>query len=154
MGVLAIGINGMVVITTTHTYLSLLTLLHNNETGVLLGAPLRERLAECGRATYCLMGGVVPIIGVGGVGYGRDVYEKLWDGAPMVQVYNMLVYKGPGMESRIRKNLVDLLAKNRYRSVEDVVGADRKDIYWRRREESVRRLMQEKGKMEQEIAEL
>jgi dihydroorotate dehydrogenase len=50
----------------------------------------------------------------------------------------MLVYKGLGLTSHIRKELVNLLTENVYRSVVDVVGADHKEIYWRRREESVR----------------
>ena len=32
-----------------------------------------------------------------------------------MQVYSMLVYEGPGLASRMRKELVDLLSENRYR---------------------------------------
>ena len=60
----------------------------------------------------------------------------------------MLVFEGPGLASHMRKELVDLLSENRYRSLEDVLGADHEDICWRRREESVWRLMREKGKTE------
>ena len=49
----------------------------------------------------------------------------------------MLVFEGPGLASRTRKELVDLLSENRYRSLEDILGADHEDISWRRREESV-----------------
>ena len=66
----------------------------------------------------------------------------------MVQVYSMLVYKGPGLESRRSKEMVDLLVENEYWSMEDVLGADHEDNYWRRREEKVRRLIREKGKTE------
>ena len=71
-----------------------------------------------------------------------------------MQVHSMLVFEGPGLASCMRKELVDLLSENRYRSLEDVLGADHEDICWRRREESVWRLMREKGKTEQEIVEL
>ena len=37
------------------------------------------------------------------------MYEKLLAGVLAVQVYSMLVYEGPGLASRIRKELVDLL---------------------------------------------
>ena len=71
-----------------------------------------------------------------------------------MQVHSMLVFEGPGLASRMRKELVDRLSENRYPSLDDVLGADHEDIYWRRREESVWRLMREKGKAEKEIVEL
>ena len=86
------------------------------------------------------------IIGVDGVGSGRDAYKKLQDRASTVQVCSMLVYEGPGLASCIRKELEDLLLENGYRSVDDIVEADHKDTYWRMREESVQRLMQERGR--------
>jgi len=46
------------------------------------------------------------------------------------------------------------LAGSVYRSVEEALGAGNEDNYWRRMEEKVRRLMREKGKMEEEIVEL
>ena len=95
---------------------------------------------------------MVLIIGVGGTGSGRDACKKLW--ARVVQVHSMLVYKGSGLASRRRKELADLLAENGYRSVEDVLGADLEDNYWGRRKEKVRRMMWEKGKMEENIVEL
>ena len=96
----------------------------------------------------------MPIIGVGGAGSGRNAYKKLRDGASAVQMYIMLVYEGPGLVSHIRKELVEFLAESEYRNMEDVVGVDHGDIYWRRREESMWRLMWEKAKTEQEIIEL
>ena len=47
----------------------------------------------------------------------RDAYRKLLVGASAVQVYSVLVYEGPGLASRIRKKLVDLLAESGYWSV-------------------------------------
>jgi dihydroorotate dehydrogenase len=91
---------------------------------------------------YKLTNGTIPIIGVGGVGSGRDAYEKLKAGASLVQVYSMMVYEGPGVVSRIRKELADLLVENGYKSVEDVVGADCEDIYWNRVEERVKKRME------------
>ena len=50
------------------------------------GAPMQERSTECVHTAYCLLGGVVPIIGVGGVGSKRDTYKKLQAEASAVQV--------------------------------------------------------------------
>jgi dihydroorotate dehydrogenase len=40
---------------------------------------------------FALTDGQIPIIGVGGVGSGHDVYAKLKAGASLVQVYSMMV---------------------------------------------------------------
>ena len=101
-----------------------------------MGTPLRECSTECIRTAYRLTGGIVPSIGVGRVGSGKDAYKKLQVRALAVQVYNMSVYEGPGLASCTRKEMVDLLAKNRYRSMEDTVRADHEDIYWRSGEEN------------------
>ena len=58
------------------------------------------------------------------------------------------------MVSRIKKELMDLLAENRYRSVEDAMEANHEVIFWRRGDESVQQLMREKEKTEQEIVKL
>mmetsp|Transcript_31531 Transcript_31531/g.63630 ORF Transcript_31531/g.63630 Transcript_31531/m.63630 type:complete len:99 (+) Transcript_31531:158-454(+) len=66
---------------------------------------------------YRLTNGTIPIIGVGGVGSGRDAYDKLKlkAGASLIQVYSMKLYEGPGVVSRIRKELADVLAENGYK---------------------------------------
>jgi len=59
----------------------------------------------------------------------------------------MMVYEGPGVVSRIREELVNLLVEGGFESVEDAVGVDCEDIYWKRKEERVRKRMDEKIKM-------
>ena len=61
----------------------------------------------------------------------------------LVQIYSMMVYKGPGVVSRIRKELADIIVKNGYKSVDEVVGSSVVDIYWSRREERVQLRMKE-----------
>eukprot|EP00957_Ditylum_brightwellii_P123255 9397511-Ditylum_brightwellii.AAC.1 len=87
---------------------------------------------------YHLTNGEIPIIGVGGVGSGHDAYEKLKAGASLVQIYSMLVYKGPGLVSRVRRELAEIMLENGQRKVEDVIGIDHEEIYWRRREDRSR----------------
>lgn len=149
--VLETGIDGMIVSNTTNARPESLLSKHKHESGGLSGMPLRYRSTECIRTMYSLTKGKVPIIGVGGVGSGRDAYEKLKAGASLVQIYSMMVYEGPGVVSRIRKELEEIIYENGYKSAEDVVGADHQDLYWDRREERVRRRMQERKKHEQEI---
>lgn len=103
------------------------------ETGGLSGLPIRDLSTECIRKMYELTEGNVFIIGIGGVGSGHDVYEKLKAGASVVQIYSRMVYEGPGLVSRIRKELSELMMENGQKRVEDVVGLDHEDIYWRKR---------------------
>ncbi|KAL7535475.1 hypothetical protein ACHAXR_006509 [Thalassiosira sp. AJA248-18] len=148
------GIDGMIVSNTTNTRPESLLSKHKHESGGLSGAPIKDRSTECIRTMYKFTNGRIPIIGVGGVGSGRDAYDKLKAGASLIQVYSMMVYEGPGVVSRIRKELADILVENGYKSVEDVVGSDQEDIYWNRREERVRRRMQEREQTEKEIVDL
>ena len=148
------GVDGMIVSNTTNVRPESLISKHRIETGGLSGAPIKDRSTECIRTMYKLTEGKVPIIGVGGVGSGRDAYDKLKAGASLVQVYSMMVYEGPGLVSRIRKELADIILENGYKSVEDVVGAEHEDIYWNLREEAARRKMQERETNEKKIVDL
>lgn len=137
------GIDGLIVSNTTNARPSSLLSKYKSESGGLSGAPIRNLSTECIRTMYRLTDGAIPIIGVGGVGSGKDALEKLKAGASLIQVYSMMVYEGPGVVSRIREELVDLLVEGGFERVEDAVGVDCEDIYWRRREERVRQRMDE-----------
>ena len=152
--VMETGIDGLIVSNTTNARPESLLSQHKHETGGLSGAPIKDHSTECIRTMYKLTKGNIPIIGVGGVGSGRDAYDKLKAGASLVQIYSMMVYEGPGVVSRIRKELADIIVENGYERVEDVVGADQEDIYWNRREERVRKIMQEREKKEEEVVDL
>ena len=78
------------------------------------------------------------IIGVGGIGSGEDVCEKLKAGASVMQIYSMLVCKGPGAVSRIRHDLADLMLQNGHKSLQDVIARDNEEIFWRKRQDSAR----------------
>lgn len=66
----------------------------------------------------------MPIIGVGGIASGEDAYEKIKAGASVVEVYSSLVYKGMGLVPSIKKELVELLHKDGYASIEEAVGKE------------------------------
>ena len=53
--------------------------------------------------------GQIPIIGVGGVSSGKDAYDKIKAGASLVQIYTALVYEGPPLVNRIKRELAQLL---------------------------------------------
>jgi len=56
-----------------------------------------------------------------------------------------MVYEGPGLISRIRQELAEIIEENGHRSVEDIVGADCEEIYWKKREDRVNQKIKEAG---------
>lgn len=53
--------------------------------------------------------GKLPIIGAGGVSSGQDAYDKIRAGASLVQLYSALVYHGPPVVKKIKRELAELL---------------------------------------------
>jgi len=131
--VMDIGIDGILVTNTTNQRPSTLISKCSGETGGLSGLPIRDISTECIRKMYRLTNGTIFIIGIGGVGTGHDAYEKLKAGASVVQLYSRMVYEGPGVVSRIRRELTEIMRENGHRVVEDVVGLDHEEIYWDQR---------------------
>ena len=72
----------------------------------------------------------MPIIGVGGIQSGHDAYEKLRAGASLVQVYSGMVYRGPGLISKIRDEVAELMLQNGQGNLqEEVVGAEHNEFF-------------------------
>jgi len=129
--------DGILVTNTSNQRPDTLLSKRSSETGGLSGLPIRDLSTECIRKMYKLTEGKVFLIGIGGVGTGQDAYEKLKAGASVVQIYSRMVYEGPGVVSRIRKELAELMEQNGQKSLEDVVGLDHDDIFWKHRMERI-----------------
>ena len=97
---------------------------YRHENGGLSGKPLRKRSTEVVRNLFQELGKEVPIIGVGGIFRGKDAYEKIRAGASAVQIYTALIYEGPGLVNKIKRELEKLLKKDGFNSVTDAVGVD------------------------------
>ena len=97
---------------------------NRGETGGLSGAPLFEQSTAVLKQLYGHVGGRVPLIGVGGIASGAQAYAKIRAGASAVQLYSALVYEGPGLVGRIKRELAALLKRDGFRSVAEAVGRD------------------------------
>lgn len=126
-------VDGIIVSNTTTSRPNGLQSPHRQETGGLSGRPLRTRSTECIRLLYAATQGQLPIIGVGGIFDAHDVYEKLQAGASVIQIYSSLVYQGPGLVSRLRQDLAQLIKDHGFRSIDQVIGLDHEELYWQRR---------------------
>lgn len=92
--------------------------------GGLSGAPLRGPATDFIRRLRRAAGGALTIIGVGGIFSGRDAYEKIRAGASLVQLYSALIYRGPGVVSRIGQELLECLRRDGFSSVAEAVGSE------------------------------
>lgn len=96
---------------------------HRAEAGGLSGRPLAAHSTALTRSFAQALAGRAAVIGVGGVGSARDVLDKLEAGASAVQLYSAFVYAGPGLVSRLLRDLAALLRAEGYRTVADATGA-------------------------------
>ena len=64
------------------------------------------------------------LISVGGIENAKDVYERVKNGASLVQIYSMLIYYGPDMIRRINLELIELLKRDGYKNIKEAVGAN------------------------------
>jgi dihydroorotate dehydrogenase len=117
------GIEGLIVSNTTLARPQLESV-YANQMGGLSGAPLFAPSTEILRQMRMRLGETVTLIGVGGISSGADAYAKIRAGASLVQLYTALVYEGPGLVARIKRELTELLARDGFAHVADAVGAD------------------------------
>ena len=119
----ASGVDGLIVSNTTITRPETLKNEARGEAGGLSGAPIFEMstrvLAEFAKS----LGRDVPLIGVGGVGDAKQAYEKILNGASLVQLYTAMVFDGPLLPSRIVRALPDMLKADGFDSLQKAVGA-------------------------------
>jgi dihydroorotate dehydrogenase len=97
---------------------------HGAEAGGLSGRPLFASSTRVLGTLYKLTGGALPLVGVGGVGGGREAYAKIRAGASLVQLYTALVFEGPGLVGAIKRELAECLRRDGFSSVAAAVGAD------------------------------
>ena len=119
---MAHGLDGLIVSNTTLSRPHLASRFAN-ETGGLSGKPLLNLSTEALKMARAASGGKLLLIGAGGVSTGADAYAKIRAGASMVQLYSALVYKGPGLVDDIRRDLVQRLKADGFKTVSEAVGA-------------------------------
>ena len=54
----------------------------------------------------------------------EEAYKRIKAGASLVQVYSMLVYRGPALIKEINEGLIELLQKDGYNHISEAIGAD------------------------------
>jgi dihydroorotate dehydrogenase len=123
---IATGVDGLIIGNTTVARPATLKSPDRNAPGGLSGRPLLGPSTACLAAMFRFTQGKIPIIGCGGIASGADAYAKIRAGASLVQLYSALVFHGPALVGRIKRELAALLRKDGFASVRDAVGVDRK----------------------------
>jgi dihydroorotate dehydrogenase len=95
---------------------------HRDEAGGLSGAPLFAPSTEVLADFYRLTQGRIALVGCGGVSSGAEAYAKIRAGASLVQLYSALVYRGPGLVAKIKRDLAAALKTDGFRAVSEAVG--------------------------------
>jgi len=119
--VLANGLAGIIVSNTTISRPALRSKFRD-AAGGLSGAPLRPLSTERLAAFAQVAAGRLALIGAGGVASGADAYAKIRAGASAVQLYSALVYQGPGLVGRIKRELAACLRRDGFATLNDAVG--------------------------------
>ena len=93
-----------------------------HQKGGLSGKPLETRSNQLINIFYKLLEGKITIIGVGGVDSGKSAYDKFLAGANFIQLYTGMVYQGPNIVAKIKKELKELLINKGVKNFQDIVG--------------------------------
>ena len=117
-------IDGVILSNTTDENRESLIDKYKDEKGGLSGMPIKNISTKLIKKFYRETKGKVPIIGVGGINSGESAFEKITAGATAVQLYTGMVYKGPGIVKDIKKDLIQILKKQKIKSISEAVGID------------------------------
>ena len=92
------------------------------EKGGLSGKPLEIKSNFLINKFHKILKNKIKIIGVGGVDSGKSAFEKIINGATLVQLYTGMVYQGPDIVNKISKELIDILKKEEIQNISMAIG--------------------------------
>jgi len=115
-------VSAIIVSNTTAGNREKLTNILKHQKGGLSGKPLEEESNKLISNFYKLLKGKIEIIGVGGVDSGESAYRKFLAGASYVQLYTGMVFKGPNIVGRIKKELREILIADGVKNFKEIVG--------------------------------
>lgn len=116
------GLSGIMVSNTTVSRPPLKSRFRD-EAGGLSGAPLAALSARMLGEFAAASAGRLALVGVGGIASGADAYARIRAGASAVQLYSALVFEGPGLVTRIKRDLAARLRADGFASLSAAVGA-------------------------------
>ena len=117
------NVEAVIISNTTDKNRENLSNINKLEKGGLSGKPLEKRSNELINKFYKILKNKIKIIGVGGVDSGHSAYQKIINGASLVQIYTGMIYQGPSVATKISQELINILEKEGVKNISDVVGS-------------------------------
>ena len=93
------------------------------ESGGCSGLPLTLRSTELIHHIYKCTNGKLPIVGVGGIMSSDDAWEKIINGASLLQAYAGFVFEGPSLTKEIVNGLRRKLRDSDFKTLEEAIGS-------------------------------
>lgn len=122
--VAAFGLQGIIVSNTTLSRPDSLRSPLKAEAGGLSGPPLLALSTKMmGLFHQANAGRGLTLIGAGGIASGADALARIRAGASAVQLYSAMVFEGPGLVTRIKRDLAARLRAEGFASVDEAIGA-------------------------------
>ena len=115
-------VSAVIVSNTTEDNRENLQNISKHQKGGLSGKPLEEKSNKLIAKFYNLLKGKTQIIGVGGVDSGKSAYNKFLAGANYVQLYTGMVFQGPNIVGKIKKELKELLINDGVTNFKEIIG--------------------------------
>ena len=115
-------ISAIIISNTSEASRETLQNIQRHQKGGLSGKPIEKKSNFLISKFYSLVKGKIKIIGVGGVDSGKAAYDKFLLGADYVQLYTGMVFQGPNIAGKIKKDLKELLIRDGVKNFTEIVG--------------------------------
>ncbi|PLY06102.1 MAG: dihydroorotate dehydrogenase (quinone) [Arcobacter sp.] len=117
------GASGIIATNTTIDY----SLVPNcQDFGGLSGECLTEKSYNLFKEIAKELYGKTTLISVGGIATGEEAYKRLKAGASLVQSYSGMIFEGPSMVRKINEEILELMQKDGFNNISEVIGSDLK----------------------------
>ncbi len=97
------------------------------EAGGVSGRPLFVRSTVMLARVWRLTEGRIPLVGIGGIDSGAAAIAKIEAGATLLQLYTGLVFEGPGLIARIKRDLVRYVEERKLARIGEATGCRAED---------------------------
>lgn len=94
--------------------------------GGLSGACLTEKSYNLFKELARELFGKTILISVGGISTADEAYKRLKAGASLVQIYSGMIFQGPSMLRKINEEILELMKKDGFNNINEVIGSDLK----------------------------
>jgi dihydroorotate dehydrogenase len=115
-------VSAIIVSNTTSKNREKLNNILKHQKGGLSGKPLEDEANRLISKFYKLLKGKIEIIGVGGVDSGESACKKFQAGASYIQLYTGMVFQGPNIVGKIKKELKEILIVKGVKNFKEIIG--------------------------------